>query len=114
MLWTARKNLALPDKLSRNTLRELSTRKTTVKIPQNINFFLARDEISTRLECQNTLKTDVDHAQINNLQHFPLYLDCKNNHYKIDLFGKSKFKPIPYSSWIKNNTQKKTTQTKNV
>ena len=38
---------------------------------------------------------------------FSLYLDCQNNHYKIDLLGKSTFKPIPYSSWIKNNTQQK-------
>ena len=41
-----------------------------------------------------------------NLQHFPLYLDCQSNHYEVDLLGKTTFKPIPYSSWIKNNTNK--------
>ena len=32
-------------------------------------------------------------------------LDCQNNHYEVDLLGTSTFKPIPYSQWIKNNTQ---------
>ena len=34
-IWTAGKNLALPDTLSRNTPPELFTRKTTVEIPKN-------------------------------------------------------------------------------
>ena len=46
--WTAGKNLALPDTLSRNTPPELLTRKTTVELPQNIKFFLAKDELSPR------------------------------------------------------------------
>ena len=40
--WTAGKNLALPDTLSRNTRLDLLTRKTTVEIPQNIKFYLAK------------------------------------------------------------------------
>ena len=56
---------------------------------------------------QIAVKTDIDQSQINNLQHFPLYLDCQNNHYEIDLLGTSTFKLIPYSQWIKNNTNKK-------
>ena len=35
IVWTAGKNLALPDTLSRNTPPELLTRKTTVEIPKN-------------------------------------------------------------------------------
>ena len=53
------------------------------------------------------LKTDIGQSQINDLQLFPLYLDCQNNHYEVDLLGKSSFQPIPYSPWIKNNTQQK-------
>ena len=53
------------------------------------------------------VKTDIHQSQINNIQHFPLYLDCQNNHYEVDLLGTSTFKPIPYSQWIKNNTQQK-------
>ena len=60
------------------------------------------------MECKYAVKTDIDQSQINNLQHFPLYLDCQNNHYEVDLLGTSTFKPIPYSHWIKNNTQQKT------
>ena len=69
---TAGKNRALPDTLSRNTPPELITRKTTVEIPLNINFFLAKDETSPRLQCKYAVKTDIDQSQINNLQHFPL------------------------------------------
>ena len=107
IVWTAGKNLALPDTLSRNTPPELLTRKTTIEIPQNTKFYLAKDETSPRLECKYAVKTDIDQSQINNLQLFPLYLDCQNNHYQVDLHGKSTFKPIPYSQWIKNNNQQK-------
>ena len=107
IVWTAGKNLAFPDTLSRNTPPELLTRKTTVEIPQNIKFYLAKDETLPRLECKYAVKIDIDQSQINNLQHFPLYLDCQNNHYEVDLLGTSTFKPIPYSQWIKNNTQQK-------
>ena len=86
---------------------ELFTRKTTVEIPKNIKFFLAKHETSPRLECKYAVKTDIEQSQINNLQHFPLYLDCQNNHYEVDLLGTSTFKPIPYSQWIQNNTQQK-------
>ena len=74
IVWTAEKNLALPDFLSRSTPPELITRKTTVEIPLNINFFLAKNETSPRLQCKYAVKTDIDQSQINNLQHFPLYL----------------------------------------
>ena len=46
IVWTAGKNLALPDTLSRNTPPELLTRKTTVEIPQSIKFYLAKNETS--------------------------------------------------------------------
>ena len=107
IVWTAAKNLALPDTFSRNTPPELLTRKITVVVPKIIKVFLAKNETSPRLECKYAVKTDIDQAQINNLQHFPLYLDGQNNHFEVDLLGKSSFKPVPYSNWIKNNTQQK-------
>ena len=97
IVWTAGKNLALPDTLSRNTPPELLTRKTTVEIPQNIKFYLAKDESPPRLECKNAVKTDIEESQMNNLQHFPLYLDCQNNHYEVGLLVSSTFNPFPYS-----------------
>ena len=108
IVWTAGKNLALPDTLSRNTPPELLTRKATVEIPQSIEFYLAKIETSPRLECKYAVKTDIDQSQINNLQEFPLYLGCQNNHYEVDLLGTSTFKPISYSNWIKDYTQQKT------
>ena len=106
IVWTAGKNLALPDTLSRNTPPELLTRKTTVEKPKNIKFYLAKDETSPRLECKYAVKTDIDQSQINNLQHFPLFLDCQNNHYEVDLLSTSTFEPIPYSQWIKKYSTK--------
>ena len=114
IVWTAGKNLALPDTLSRNTPPELLTQKTTVEIPTNIKFYLAKDETSPQLECKYAIKTDIDQSQINKLQHFPLYLDCQNNHYEVDLLGTSTFKPIPYSQCIKNNTQQKKSNHKRI
>ena len=80
------------------------TRKTTVEIPKSIKFFLAKDKTSPRLQCKYAVKTDIEQSQINNLQPFPLYLDCPN---EVDLLGTTTFKPIPYSSWIQNITQQK-------
>ena len=87
IVWTAGKNLALPDTLNRNTPPEQPTRKATVEIPRNIKFYLAKNKTSTKLECKYAVKTDIDQSQINNLQHFPLYLDLQNNHYEVDLLG---------------------------
>ena len=67
LVWTARKNLALPDTLSRNTPPELLTRETTVELPQNIKCYLAKDENSTRLGCKYAVKTDIEQSQISNL-----------------------------------------------
>ena len=113
IIWTAGINLALPDTLSRNTRPELLTRNTTFEIPQNIKFFLAKDETSPRLQCKYAVKTDIDLSQTINLQDFPLYLDCQNHHYEVGLLGNSTFKPIPYSSWIKHNTQNSKNQSNN-
>ena len=107
IVWTAGKNLALTDTLSRNTPPELFTRKTTVEIPKKNKFYLAKDETSPRLECKYEVKTDIDQSQSSILQHFQLYLDCQNNHYEVDLLGTSTFKPIPNSQWIKDNIQQK-------
>ena len=84
IVWRAGKNLGLPGTLSRNTPPELLTRKTTVEIPQNIKFYLAKNKTSPRLECKYSVKTDIDQSQINNLQPFQLYLDCQNNRYEVN------------------------------
>ena len=69
---------------------------------------MQKNEITPRLESKYAVKTDIDQSQINNIQHFPIYLDCQINQYEVDLLGTSTFKPIPYSHWIKNITQPKT------
>ena len=78
-----------------------------MKYHKKINSIWQKNETSPRLECKYAVKTDVEQSQINNLQHFPLYLDCQNNHYEVDLLGTSTFKPIPYSQRIKNIFQQK-------
>ena len=107
IVWTAGRRLALPHTLRRNTPPELTTRKTTVEIPQNFKFFLAKDETSPQLKSNYAVKTDLDNAQMNNLHNFPLYLDCQNNHDEVDLLANSTFKLMPYSLLTKNSTQQK-------
>ena len=70
IVWTARTNLALPDTLSRKIPPKIINKETTVKIPQNIKFLLAKDETSPRLQCKYAVKSDTDQSQFNNLQHF--------------------------------------------
>ena len=72
-----------------------------------MKFFLATDETSPQLECKIAVKTDFDNARKNKLQHFLLYQDCQNSYYEVGLLGNSTFKPIPYSTWFKSNTQQK-------
>ena len=95
IVWTAGKNLALPNNLSRNKPAELFTIKTTVEISQKIKFFIAKDVTSARLQCKYAVKTDIDQSQINNLQHCTKWIYY---HYEVDLLGNSTIKPIPYSS----------------
>ena len=45
IIWTAGKNLALPDTLSRNTPPRLLTKKTTVETPQNIKLIMHKSLI---------------------------------------------------------------------
>ena len=98
----------MPDILSRNPPPDIITKKTTVGIPQTFKvIFLAKDKTSPLLDCKYAVQTDIIHAKINNLQKFPLFLGCQNNHYQVDLLENSTFKPIPYSAWIKNSTQQK-------
>ena len=78
-----------------------------MKYHKKNDFFLIKYETSPQLECKYAVKTDIDQSQINNLQRFPLFSDCQNNNYEVDLLRKFTFKPIPYSNWIKNNTQQK-------
>ena len=47
IVWIAGKTIALNDTLCRNTPPELITQKLTVAIPQNIKFFLAKNETSS-------------------------------------------------------------------
>ena len=108
----SRTNLALPDTLNPNTPPELITRKTTVEIPKNIEFLHAKDEISPRQEYRYAITTDPKTSQINILEHFPLYFDCQNGHYEVDLLRKNTLQPKPYSSWIKNITKQKLSKQK--
>ena len=66
-----------------------SQEKLQLKYQKNIKIYLAKYETSARLECKYAVKTDIDQSQIKNLQQFPLYLDCQNNHYEVDLLGTS-------------------------
>ena len=70
IVWTAERNLSLPDTPSRNKPPELITRKTKVEIPQIIKFFLAKDETSSRLECKYAVKTSLITHNLNTYNTF--------------------------------------------
>ena len=99
IFWIAGRNVRLPDTLSRITPPEFITRKTTVEIPENIylqKLLLAKRRYIAQLESKYAVKTEYLKTK---------YLDCQDKHYELDLLGISRFKPIPYSSSIKNNSQ---------
>ena len=69
IVWTAGKNLALPDTLSRNTHLNYLHEKQQLKY-QKHKILPCRKRNITRLECKYAVKTDIEQSQINNLQHF--------------------------------------------
>ena len=81
-----------------NTPPELITRKTTVERPQNTKFFLPKDETSPRLEWKYAVKTDVDHAQINNLQHFISFHNLQHSRFIQDQTQTEIITPITIES----------------
>ena len=57
------------------------------------------------------MHTDIEQSQINSLQHFPtLFRLVKIIIMKLIYLEHQLSKPIPYSQWIKNNTQQKRTK----
>ena len=105
IIWTAAKNLALPDLLSRTIHEEhfTKTRVITVEIPENIKFFLAKLPFTNNLEykysiCNNTNDENTEKT------HYPVLANMHNNYFEIK-FDKNEYHPISYEKY---NTETKT------
>ena len=91
MVWTEGKNLSLQDLLSISltTTTQDEHRLRTVEIPDSIKFFVTHNQNTQPIECNyavskeyiNSVTTDT------NLEspHFPIYLQIKDNYFKVQL-----------------------------
>ena len=88
---TEGKNLSLPDLLSRSltTTTQDENRLRTVEIPEKIKFFITHNPNTQPIQCNyavskkyiNSVSTDINVEST----HFPIYLQIKNNYFKVQL-----------------------------
>ena len=90
-VWTEGKNLSIPELLSRSltTTRHDKHRLRTVEILDSINFFMTHNENTQTIQCHyavskeyiNSVSTEYNVES----QHFPIYLQIKENYFKVQL-----------------------------
>ena len=91
IVWTEGKNLSLPDLLSRSlmTTTQDEHRLCTVEIPDSINFFMTHNQNTQPIECHYAVSKEYIKSVSTDTHvespHFPIYLQIKNNHIKIQL-----------------------------
>ena len=91
IVWTERKNPSLPDLLSRSqaTTTQDEQRFRTLEIPDSIKFFITHNQYTQPIQCHyvvskeyfNSVSTDT-HVES---PHFPIYLQIKDNYFKVQL-----------------------------
>ena len=91
IVWTEGKKLSLPALLSRSltTTTQDEHRLRTVEIPDSIKFFMTNNQKTQHIECHyavskeyiNSVSTD-NHVES---PHFPIYLQMKDNYFKVQL-----------------------------
>ena len=100
-----RKNLALPDLLSKTIDKEhfTKTRDITVETPENIKFFFAKTPFTNNLECKYSICNNTNEKNTEKT-HYPVLANIHNNYFEINI-DKNKFHPISYEKY---NTETKT------
>ena len=103
IIWTERKNLALPDLFSRTINEEqfAKTRDITVEIPENIKFYFAKIPFGNNIECHYSIC--YNNVEKTDQTHYPLLANIHNNFFEINI-DKSKYQPISYEKF-KNVTK---------
>ena len=91
IVWTEGKNLSLADLLSCSltTTTQDKHRLRTVEIPESIKFFMTHNQNTQPIQCHyavskeysNSVSTDT-HVES---PHFPIYLQLKDNYFKVQL-----------------------------
>ena len=105
IIWTAGKNLALSDLLSRTIDDEhfTKTRDITVEIPENIKFFLAKTPFTNHLACKYNICNNPKDENTEK-PHFPVLANIHNNYFELNI-DKNESHPISYEKY---NTETKT------
>ena len=95
IVWAEGKNLSLPDLLSCSitTATQDEHRLRTVEIPDSIKFFMKHNQNSQHIQCHyavskeyiNTVSTDTNGES----PHFPIYLQIKDNYFKVQFENES-------------------------
>ena len=91
IVWTEGKNLSLPDLLCRplTTTTQDEHRLRTVEIPESFQFFMTHNLNPQPIQCNyavskeyiNSVSTDTNIES----PHFPIYLQIKDNYFKVQL-----------------------------
>ena len=89
--WTEGKNLSLPDLLSRSltTTTQVKHRLRTVEKTDSINFFVIHNQNTQLIQChyavsKEYIKSVSTDTAVESL-HFPIYLQIKDNYFKVQL-----------------------------
>ena len=100
-LLTEGKNLSLPDLLSRSltTTTQDEHRLRTVEIPESIKFFMTNNLNTQPIQCNYAVSKEYINTVSENTTtepiHFPIYLQIKNNYFKVQL-GNDLYLPVSY------------------
>ena len=88
-----RKNLSLPDLLSRSltTSTQDEHRLRTVEIPDSINFFMTHNQNTQPIQCHYAVSKEyiISVSTDTHVEspHFPIYLQIKDNFFKVQLIN---------------------------
>ena len=91
IVWTEKKNLSIPDLLSRSltTTTQDEHRLKTVEIPESIKFFMTHNQNTKPMQCHYAVSKEYNNPVSTNTTvespHFSINLQIKVNYFKVEL-----------------------------
>ena len=125
IVWTKGKNLSLPDLLSRSltTTTQDEHRLRTVEIPESFKFFMTHNlntqPIQSNYAVSKEYINSVSESTSTEPIHFPIYLQIKNNYFKVQL-DNDLYLPVSHHEFhtkaqpLEHIHQKRNKQTQNI
>ena len=105
IVWTEGKTISLPDLLNRSltTTTQDEHRLRTVEKPDSIKFFMTHNQNTQPIQCHyavskqyiNSVSTDTHLESL----HFPIYLQIKDNFFKVQLEN-DLYPPVSHTEFI--------------